>query len=95
MDKRLRYLLLFFGVIFVLLVVNLTYLQVFSADKLINHQYNTRALTEELTTKRGSIITADGIEIAQSERSSSGKKYDRFYSAGEGFSHIHDLVERP
>ena len=88
MDKRIRYLLFFFVTIFVLLVVNLTYLQVFSADKLINHQYNTRALTEELTTKRGSIITADGIEIAQSERSGSGKKYDRFYSAGEGFSHI-------
>ncbi len=88
MDNRIRHLLFFFGAIFILLIGNLTYLQVFSAEKLVNNQYNTRSLNEELTTKRGSMITADGIEIAQSERGSSGRKYQRFYAAGEAFSNI-------
>jgi len=87
MDNRLRNLLIFFSLAFVAIAANLTYLQFFKADELLASQYNIRSLAEELATKRGSVITADGIEIAQSERVT-GKKHQRFYPAGEPFSAI-------
>lgn len=87
MDKRLRNLLVFFSLAFLALAINLTYLQFFKADELLSSRHNVRTLAEELATKRGSVLTADGTEIAQSERTS-GRKYQRFYPAGEAFSAI-------
>ncbi len=87
MDKRIRHLLLAFCLVFLIVTANLTYLQLFAASKLTSSQYNKRDLNEELSTARGSILTADGVEIAKSERSK-GSIYSRFYPQGEAFSAV-------
>lgn len=87
MDRRLRNLIIFFSVVFIALSANLTYLQFFKAEELLSSWHNTRSLAEELATKRGSVITADGVEISQSERTS-GERYQRFYPEGEAFSAV-------
>lgn len=87
MDRRLRNLLIFFSLAFLALTANLTYLQFFKAEELLSSRHNTRSLAEELSIKRGSIITADGVELSQSERVS-GRKYERFYPEGEAYSAI-------
>ncbi len=87
MDRRLRNLIIFFSVAFVALSLNLTYLQFFKSEEILASRHNIRSLAEELATKRGTILTSDGLELAESERTS-GKIYKRFYPAGEVFSAI-------
>jgi peptidoglycan glycosyltransferase len=48
------------------LVTNLTWIQVVEARSLANNPANTRRLAEELRMQRGSILTADGVVLAQS-----------------------------
>lgn len=86
MNSRIRALVIMFIVLFSLLLVNLTYLQIFSADSLINNRYNTRSINEELSIKRGDILTADGQIVARSKKQ--GRLYKRVYPFGEDFAHI-------
>jgi peptidoglycan glycosyltransferase len=50
----------------VALTVNLTYVQVVSADRLAAHPANTRGLIAEARQERGAVLTADGVVLAES-----------------------------
>ncbi len=80
MDKPVRRLFLFFSVLFMALVLQLTYWQVVRAPELKIEPTNTRSIQEEMRVKRGKIVSADGVVLADSIKS--GEDYDRTYPKG-------------
>ncbi len=74
-------LFLFFVVLFVALIAQLTYVQVYAAPKLRVHAANTRALDAEMRVQRGLIVSADGVVLAENHRD--GPYYLRDYPRPE------------
>ena len=70
-------LFLFFALLFVALIVQLTYVQVYAAPKLRVHAANTRALDAEMRVQRGLIVSADGVVLAENHKD--GPYYLRDY----------------
>ncbi len=86
MQESIRKLGIFFIVLAMALVLNLSYLQVFGQDKLAENPANTRRLIEEYGIARGRIITADGLVVAESVRTEGPFEYKRTYPGGSLFS---------
>jgi penicillin-binding protein A len=80
MDKPVRRLFLFFCVLFVALVLQLTYWQVVRAHALKIEPTNTRSIEEEIKVERGKIISADGVTLADNIKS--GENFSRIYPQG-------------
>ena len=80
MDKPLRRLFLFFALLFVALVLQLTYVQVWAASDLKTNPANTRAIEEEMKVQRGIILSADGVELAVNRQE--GQYFLREYPQG-------------
>jgi peptidoglycan glycosyltransferase len=80
MDKPVRRLSLVFSLLFVALVVQLTYWQVIRAPELKIEPTNTRSIQEEMQVERGKIMTADGVTLAYSTKV--GETYERTYPKG-------------
>lgn len=80
MDKPIRRLFLFFTLLFVALLLMLTYVQVWAAPKLKTNASNTRAIEEEMKIDRGNIYSADGVELAVNDKD--GQHYVRRYPQG-------------
>ncbi len=80
MDRPLRRLFLFFTLLFVALLVQLTYLQVWAAPKLKVNSANTRAIQEEMKVERGDILSADGVKLAVNTKE--GQLFLREYPQG-------------
>ena len=93
-GKRMTVLAVFFSVLMLLLVGNLTWLQVLNARELNNHPLNTRNLVIEARNPRGAILTADGVVLANSmpvapeEGSGRAVTYQRVYPEGTFAAHI-------
>jgi peptidoglycan glycosyltransferase len=68
MDRPAGRLLLFFALLFVALIVQLTYVQVYAAPDLREHPRNTRAIEEEMRVERGLIFSADGQQLAENRQ---------------------------
>lgn len=80
MNRQIR---VFSGVIiglFIIIALNITYIIVVQGPNLAAHQGNTRAVQEELSVRRGRIISADGVVLAESEKSNG--RYVRRYPLG-------------
>lgn len=86
LTRRLRAVGAFLVVLMVALTANLTYLQAFAADSIAANPANTRGLAAELRQQRGSIITADGVVLAESVPS--GDVYARRYPQGALAAHV-------
>lgn len=80
MDKPIRRLFLFFTLLFVALLVQLTYVQVWAAPKYKTHSANTRAIEAEMKIDRGTIYSADGVALAVNEQD--GQYFKRRYPEG-------------
>ncbi|MBK5211116.1 MAG: FtsW/RodA/SpoVE family cell cycle protein [Coriobacteriia bacterium] len=78
LSKRLGGLAVFFSLLMVALVGNLTWLQVIHARSLQNNVANTRNLSRELRSARGPIVTSDGVTLAESILQKDGT-YKRVY----------------
>lgn len=78
----------FVYVLFFILILQLTYLQVVDAKNLENNPKNTRTLINKFTKPRGDIITADNVIVATSIASKDEWKFQRKYPTGELFGHI-------
>ncbi len=72
---------------FALLVVNLTWVQIVNAGSLASNPYNSRRISQDMTANRGSIVTADGVVLAQSTPVGGGK-FARQYPAGSLAGHV-------
>jgi peptidoglycan glycosyltransferase len=73
-------------VLLLLLVAQLTYLQVIDAKDLANDPRNSRTYLSDFTRPRGEIITADGKVLAKSIPSKDEYEYQRVYPYGELFA---------
>ena len=83
MDRPIRRLFLFFTLLFVALLLMLTYIQVWAAPNLKTNPANTRAIEEEMKIDRGIIYSADGVELAVNNKSEDSQHYFRTYPQGD------------
>jgi len=74
-------------VLILILIGQLTYLQVVDASRLANDKRNVRGALKAYNRARGEILTADGSVVAQSLPSKGDFKYVRFYPQGALFAH--------
>ena len=75
-------------IMMVLLVGQLTYLQVIDAKQLANDPRNSRTYLRDFTRPRGKILSADGKILARSIPSNDEYQLQRVYQYGELFSQI-------
>jgi peptidoglycan glycosyltransferase len=75
-------------VLILLLVAQLTYLQVVDANNLANDPKNVRKQLKEYNRARGDILTADGQIVAQSIPTTGDFKYMRQYPQVGLFAHV-------
>ncbi len=88
MQKSIKRLGVFFVALTLVMVVNLSYLQVWGQKTLLENPANTRRLVREYGIARGRIIAADGQVLAESVRSAGPFAYRRTYNQGSLFCHI-------
>jgi penicillin-binding protein A len=81
MEKRIRRLGVFMLLCFVALFIQLNNIQILKANSLATAQDNPRVIEAEFSQPRGSIVSADGVILAQSVQAakSSAYKYQRVY----------------
>ncbi|HEY7105212.1 MAG TPA: penicillin-binding transpeptidase domain-containing protein [Acidimicrobiia bacterium] len=79
-----------YALIFLVLVLvgQLTYLQVVDASHLANDPNNIRKFLRDFNRPRGAILTSDGQVVAKSVPSAGELKYQRVYPTGDLFSII-------
>jgi penicillin-binding protein A len=73
---------------FLAVFVQLNYVQIFAAEDIAGNPANIRSLLREYSIKRGDIVTADGVTVAESVPTKGRLKYLRTYPGGELFGHI-------
>jgi peptidoglycan glycosyltransferase len=88
MTRQIRLLGVVLMGLFLVLFVQLNYLQVVRADKLAHDPRNTRRITRDFTRDRGDIQTTDGVVLARSVKSDDAFKRQRQYPTGALFGHI-------
>ncbi len=64
MERQINRLFVVFVVLFLALVAQLTYIQVYRASSLDVHPQNTRALDAQMRIQRGRIVSSDGVVLA-------------------------------
>src|SRR5438876_5156885 len=88
MNRAIRRVGIGVTVLVLLLVAQLTYLQVYDADHLANDPRNIRAALRDFSKPRGKILTADGQIVARSVKTGDELKFQRLYPLGPPFSPI-------
>ena len=81
LAKRLTVAVFAFTALFAILVGNLTYIQVFKAKDYQNMSINNHSIERAAYVKRGSIITSDGVTLAESIQNEDGT-YSRSHPNG-------------
>lgn len=87
MNRQLRRYATVFAVLLVLLLANLTWVQVFDADSLRQQQGNTRLLLQQFNRSRGPILVGSEA-IASSSRVAGESFYQRSYVDGPLYASI-------
>ena len=72
LAKRLTVAVFAFTALFAILIGNLTYIQVFKAKDYQNMSFNNHSILKAAYVKRGSIITSDGVTLAESVQQEDG-----------------------
>jgi penicillin-binding protein A len=75
-------------VMFLILLVNVNYLQGVEASGLANKPLNDRTEYEQNQVQRGDIVTADGVTIASSKETNGRFKYQREYPGGKAYAPV-------
>lgn len=86
LSKRLIALVTFFTILFAALIGNLTFIQVVKASEYQTMETNNHAIYKASRIQRGSIITSDGVTLAQSVKNAQGT-YEREYPQGSMAMH--------
>jgi peptidoglycan glycosyltransferase len=87
-NRALRRISIAILVMFLLLLVNINYLQGFEPASLASKPNNARAFEAQFQNQRGSIVTGDNVTIAESRPSSDIYKYQRYYSYGPEYAPV-------
>ncbi len=88
MNRALKRLSIAALVMFLLLLINVNYLQGFQTSSLASKPGNIRAFYAQFQYQRGNISTSDGVTIAQSKPASDSFKYLRYYPAGPEYAPV-------
>jgi peptidoglycan glycosyltransferase len=92
LNRALRRISIAVLVMFVVLLINVNYLQGFAPASLATKPGNSRAFyAAQNSYERGSIVTSDGVTIAASKPSSSSSdsiKYQRYYPKGPEYAPV-------
>jgi len=75
-------------ILFVVLLVNVNYLQAVEAPSLANGQLNDRTEYNQSQVQRGEIVTQDGVTIAGTKLVNGAFKYQRTYSDGPVYAPV-------
>jgi peptidoglycan glycosyltransferase len=87
-NRALRRISIAVMVMFVLLLINVNYLQAFEAGSLSTKPANGRAFAAQYQYERGPITTSDGTVIAQSKNVGGVYKYQRYYPQGPEYAPV-------
>ena len=89
MNRSIKRVALAGLVMFLVLMVNVNYLQAVEAPSLASRPQNSRATAEQNKVQRGNIVTADGVTIATS-KATGGSQYpwQRVYPAGPTYAPV-------
>jgi len=87
MNKPIRAMSIFCMLLFVALLLNVTYLQYVDADKLNSRADNKRVRDAEFSRKRGAIV-AGGDSVAESVKTNDRYAYQRVYRQSKKYAHI-------
>jgi penicillin-binding protein A len=88
LNRALRRISIAVLVMFVLLLININYLQGFEPASLAAKPGNSRAFYAQFQYQRGSILTSDGVTIAESTPSGDIYKYQRKYPHGPEYAPV-------
>jgi penicillin-binding protein A len=88
MNRAIRRVGIGVTVLVLLLVGQLTYLQVYDADNLANDPRNIRFQLRDFSKPRGRIFSADGQIVARSVETGDELKFQRLYPQGALFSQL-------
>jgi penicillin-binding protein A len=87
-NRALRRISIAVLVMFLLLLVNINYLQGFAPASLATKPFNARAFDAQFQYQRGSIVTSDDVTIAESVPSNDVYKYKRVYPYGYEYAPV-------
>ncbi len=87
MNKPIRTLSLFCGLLFLVLLGNATYLQYVKADDLNGSSLNRRVIEASFARERGAILV-DGEPVAESKKSEDRYKWQRRYPRPALYAHV-------
>ncbi len=88
MNRQIRQLGVAFLVLFALLFARLNWVQVYDSEQLTADPLNTRRVVRDFGQRRGNIITADGVVIAESVDVEGRFDRERRYPDGPLYSHV-------
>ena len=88
MTRQIRIILVAFLVLLFAVIANLTWIQIFGAQKISDNSFNKRRLVEEYAVERGDIVSADGQVLARSVETGTGYRYQREYPLGPLFANV-------
>ncbi len=83
-NKNIFQIMRFFLFLFVILIANLSYIQIIESNSLVNNAYNTRLVLREGKVVRGSILSKNGTVLAYSKKN--GTEIERIYPEGAIFA---------
>ncbi len=90
-NKKIIHLIILSCLLFLSIIVYLTYFQIFQAETIVENPYNRRQWQREEITVRGNLYDRNGVLIAESIETDEGiiRKYthNRLYSHLVGYSH--------
>ena len=85
-SKRIVYLLIIIGGLFMALLLYLTYFKIAVGDRIVTNPYNRRQWEQENSTVRGTITDRNGTVLAKSEKKSG--KNERVYPYKALYAHV-------
>jgi penicillin-binding protein A len=88
LNRALRRISIAVLVMFLLLLVNINYLQGFEPASLATKPNNARAFDAQFQYQRGNIVTSDGVTIAESVPSNDIYKFQRKYPHGAEYAPV-------
>jgi penicillin-binding protein A len=87
-NRALRRISIAVLAMFLLLLINVNYLQGFEPASLATKPTNARAFEAQFQYQRGNIVTSDGVTIAESKPVSDVFKYKRYYPDGPVYAPV-------
>jgi peptidoglycan glycosyltransferase len=88
MNRALLRLSLACLAMFVLLLLNVNYVQAFQASSLAAKPGNIRIFDQQFQYQRGSIVTAGGVKVAESRPVKGTNNYQRYYPLGPEYAPV-------